>query len=45
MNRSETDRLTDMELIQYLLSSDRGRETMKGVIRPISRQTKCPICD
>ena len=39
------DRLTEIELIQYLLTSNLGGQKMKGVIRPISRQTKCPACD
>lgn len=45
MNHSDMDRLTDIELIQYLLSSQDEGQKMKGVIRPISRQTKCPACD
>ena len=45
MSLSDMDRLTDIELIQYLLTSTLGGQKMKGVIRPISRQTNCPACD
>lgn len=45
MSHSDMDRLTDIELIQYRLTSTIGGQKMKGVIRPISRQTKCPACD
>lgn len=45
MSHSNGDRLTDIDLIQYLLSSDNEGQKMKGVIRPISRQTKCPVCN
>jgi integrase len=45
MSRSDMDRLTEIELIQYLLTSTLGGQKMKGVIRPISRQTNCPACD
>jgi len=45
MSLSDIDRLTDIELIQYLLTSTLGGQKMKGVIRPISRQTNCPACD
>lgn len=36
--------LPDIELIGYLLKSDDGGQKMKGVIRPISRQSNCPSC-
>lgn len=45
MSLSDANRLTDIELIQYLLTSTLGGQKMKGVIRPISRQTNCPSCD
>ena len=45
MSLSDMDCLTDMELIQYLLTSTLGGQKMKGVIRPISRQTNCPSCE
>ncbi len=39
--------LTDIELISYLLSQTQFSEgqKMKGKIRPISRQRKCPVCN
>lgn len=45
MSLSDMDRLTDIEFIQYLLSSEDDGQKMKGVIRPISRQTNCPACN
>jgi hypothetical protein len=45
MSLSEMDRLTDIEFIQYLLSSEDNGQKRKGVIRPISRQTNCPACN
>lgn len=44
MSRSN-DPLTDIELIEYLLTSNQGGQEMKGVIRPISRQINCPVCN
>jgi integrase len=35
--------LTEIGTIEYLLSLGEGRK-MKGLIRPVSRQTKCPKC-
>lgn len=37
-------RLTELQLMQYLLLSQDGGQKMKGVIRPISRQSDCPVC-
>lgn len=45
MSLSNTDRLTDIEFIKYLLTSEDNGQKMKGVIRPISRQTNCPACN
>jgi integrase len=45
MSHSDMACLTDMDLIQYLLSSESEGQKMKGVIRPISRQTNCPACN
>jgi len=36
--------LTDLPLIEYLLTSTSGGRKMKGIIRPISRQANCPAC-
>ena len=45
MNTSEaTKPLTDIESIGYLLVPGTGEKKMKGTIRPISRQRKCPKC-
>jgi hypothetical protein len=37
--------LTDISSLLYLLSSQQKGEKMKGSIRPISRQRKCPACN
>jgi integrase len=36
--------LTEIEIIQYLLSKEEEGKKMKGSIRPISRQASCPKC-
>jgi integrase len=40
----DLSRPLDLELTSFLLTSIPGDQRMKGVIRPISRQSKCPAC-
>jgi integrase len=41
MHETDNDYLTDLSAMSYLVQEDRK---MKSVIRPISRQTRCPKC-